>query len=346
MPKKSTQGITTAEFTKRVKKACEESGPRFESLNKANCPSPVIMIGEDALRLRRSIQWLAETIDDGSLKTFSFNGSDISNAGKVADFQRELGTLDMFARSRLLVIYGADKIRATHAKPLSQSIANADPSVFVVLTGESISRNTPLLTYLKDEGTVVTFKNLSTKETLRWIEREVKTAGCSEGIAADAASYLAQNFGSDLSSLTNEIQKAALSVEPGEQIGIKHVRDLLLKTPEFSSSELVQQIASKNPAAVKKLVQNLLQHGMHPLQISSALTRSFRTLLASKGQPAGTRSADDWLIRKLGPKASRLSADELIQALDELCRLDESLKGSPLPDELELDCSTQRISAR
>ncbi|MCB0346657.1 MAG: DNA polymerase III subunit delta [Bdellovibrionales bacterium] len=345
MAKKGESGITTTEFTKRVKLACDGDGPRFAALAKAKCPSPLVMLGEDPLRLRKSIEWMASTLDDGSLKVYSFNGPEITNAAKVTDVQRELGSLDMFAKSRLMVIYGADKIRAAQAKHLSESILNADQSAYVVLTGESISRNTPLLTYVKDDATVVTFKNLSPKETLRWIEREVKAAGCEAGIASDAASYLAKNFGSDLSALTNEVQKAALLAEPGEQITLKQVRDLLLKSPEFSSAELIQQIAAKNPVAVKKLAQNLLMQGMHPLQISSALTRSIRALLAAKDMPAGSRSSDDWLLRKLGTKAQNLSEAELTNAIEELCRLDESLKGSPLPDELELDCSTQRLSA-
>ena len=93
-------------------------------------------------------------------------------------------------------------------------------------------------------------------------------------------------------------------------------------------------MSKKDVALANSRATDLLEQGLHPLQLSSLLSRSFRTMRALKSgsgqKDIGKDLASPWFAKKLMADARRFNEIELDTSLAILARLDEQLKSSQL----------------
>ncbi len=113
--------------------------------------------------------------------------------------------------------------------------------------------------------------------------------------------------------------------------------------PERTSFQLVHLIAQKSTIKASALLKDLLEQGIHPLQLSGFLNRAFRTMLAKKTSDNKTHSSlhneltNNWFLRNLSSSANLFTAQELEKSVNSLKHLDLKLKGSSLSPETHLE---------
>ena len=349
MPKKTTKaskGLSTEKFASLLKPLFVEQGSEIESpiaeLKNLRINSPLIVVGEETLRTRRLIDWVKKICfqkEDGSLKAQfnSYYAGDLTSPKKAKELAMSFGNLDLFSTEKVIVINEADKIKSVVAQPLIDALSKPHSDSLVILEGKKINAQTPLLNHLSKVGTVVEVESLDEKKLARWIQKEARQCGSKAGVEAGVIRQLIDSYGSDLFSLSQVIAKLALLTDDEGLISRDIASEIVFKSPELQSFELLDTISAKNSLGTIKKCEELVAQGMHPLQISSFLGRSFRIMLALKSASSnsdlGKDLANPWFAKRLRPAANKLSEKKLKSQLKLLTEMDTKLKGSPLPDE-------------
>lgn len=324
-------------------------------LEEAGVHSPIILVGTQQVRIRRTIDWLRASFFSGDQGAHSsYFGQDLQSAASVKGIIEAITSPSLFSPTQFSVVYEADKIKAAAAKPLVEALKIKSSSCLLLLTCEKFNSRHHFFSKLPKQRSLVEFKDLSPNKLKKWIAKEVSLSGNEAGIESQAADLLMKCYGSDVTALSREILKLCLLCEPGERIEVEDVKNLSMQSAEVTSFELLQQIAKKNAAASSSLVTDLVHQGFHPLQLSSFLSRCIRTLLANQGRAVANEEdsgiaaelSNAWFIRNLGSASRLFSKSELRESLELLKELDSKLKDSGLPPELNLSIAVQRMTAR
>ncbi len=343
------------EFAKALKDieqtlAAAPDSSLVELMARSGLSNPLIFAGAQQVRIKRTVAWIKERFFPSQhASVASYFGSDLGTAASVAPIVQSLGMLSLFCKASLVVVFEADKIKAAAAKALLAALAKPSPFVLCIFVAEAASQKSGLLPELEKTCTLVEFKELEGAALRRWIEREI-SANDVAGITKDALDELVKRYGSDLDSLSRTINHLSLLVPQGRQVTKTLVDDICSKNPETHSFEVVRRLAAKNPVGAVLLTQILLAQGFHELQLSSFLSRCFRTLLAQRGssmnQELAPELSNPWFVKNLAASSRTFSTKDLVSSLEVLKLLDFQLKDSRLPDSLVISTAMQRIATR
>lgn len=328
-PRKVTKKLSAEDFARVLMKAQGEAsaeaspGALFEAHGIGN---PLAIVGEEPLRVKRLVEYFRDNFfaSDHVSSRVVF-GSELSSAKKVKELQLSLISTSLFSKSELIVLFGADEIKAAAAKPLIEFLkAHKTLSSFLVMTARK--KKSKLLEMAR---TSVTVDELEGNKLGRWIEKEAKRAGAA-GIESDAIKALVQCYGNDLLTLSQELAKLSLLSEG--KLNKELVLEMATKRPERTSFELLTQIAAKKIPQALHLTEELLRQGVHPLQLNAFLSKAFRTmLLARSSRPAakeleglGKDLMNPWFMKRL--PSERFTETCLQRCLNILAKLDFQLK--------------------
>ncbi len=328
----------------------------IQALENQGLTSPILLYGEQHVRIKRTVTWIREKFfSSSSASSSAYFGQDLSSAKAVSNIIESLRAPSLFAQSELIVIYEADKVKAAAAQALADALTPMSTTALLLMTAAKFNQKAPLLSRLPAKHALVAFEDLSPAILRKWIEKEARSGGC-QGFDADAAQLLMRCYGSDVDALSREISKLSLLTKPSERISKKLVQELSLKSPEVASFELMKHIARGNASRATRMANDLVAQGFHPLQLSSFLSRCLRTIIAQSGD--GSTLADEnlgalpselgnaWFTRNLGPLGSSFSPKQLRDSIEVLRKLDFQLKDSGLPPTQHLSMAVQRISLR
>ena len=318
------------------------------ALARAGVTNPLVLTGPQQLRIKRTIQWIKGAYFEGDKTSIStYFPEDLSSQSGAAKVVSALTTLSLFSSVQLIILYDADKIKAAPARSIAEALARCGETAFVILTAENAGPKSPLFNALDAGETVVQFGDLSPELLKKWIEKEAQD-GEIEGIEPDALELLIKCYSCDLSALAREISKLALLTPRGGRITKKLVQTISLRSPEAGTFALASAMARKDVLGAARLVEELVDQGLHPLQISAFLNRCFRTLLAHLGPHSSDSSElqNQWFLRNLSDARRHFTPADIQASLELLKQLDFQLKDSALPDSLTLPITVQRITKR
>jgi len=360
---KTTRGrkVSPDEFSKQVRAAAERVSnvpgmSRLTALSENTISSPVLLIGTQHVRIKRTIEWIKETLFSTNSSSFSsYFGTELTTESSLGHIRGALTNLSLFSTEQMIVLYDADLVKSSLAKQLASAVDSSRGSTLVILAGRAVNQKTPLLAQLAAQGTLVEFTELDLARLRKWIAKEVMRnvepgIPGPTGIESEAVELLIESYGTDVSALAAEISKLALLTAAGKTISRKTVEQISHRAPETTSFSLVQEMARKNAARASALAANLLDQGLHPLQVSAFLNRAFRTLAvatdAPHAGPLAPELTNPWFAKNLGVPARSFSPADIKASLSLLARLDFQLKDSKLPDHLVLSNTVQRIALR
>jgi len=364
-PKKKpsrAKSLSTSELTAKIKAAKEElkgadskSVAVLEVFKKAKIALPLLVAGDDQLRTRRLVNWIREqffSAEAGTKCNSSYFASDVNSPAALSQITNSFKTPSLFAPVELVTIYEVDKIKAPLVKQLTEELSGGTGTVLLILAASEFPTKEPF-SDLTSHGTIITVTELKGADLQSWIQREAKFCGVSEGITPDAVRILTATYGSDVTSLSQEISKLALLTPQGQKINGALVQKLLHASPEQTTFGLIETMAKKEKVRTAKLVTDLLDQGFHPLQLTSLLSRSFRTMLAAKSktnseqlETVSSELNNPWFLRNLRTAIALFSEQELLGSVEVLKKLDLKLKGSGLPENLTMALAMHQISQR
>ncbi|MCC6503076.1 MAG: DNA polymerase III subunit delta [Deltaproteobacteria bacterium] len=247
-------------------------------------------------------------------------------------------TMPAFAEWRLVVVKGAESLKAAQEKILAEYVKDPSPTtclVFISLDAKA-DRSSAFIKTLDEKGFLKACNRLGDNELLRWIKEDAAKQG--KKVSASAAAKLLQTSGNRLRDIKGELDKIVLFVGDKEEIDDKDVEESGLDCREESIFNLSDAIGKKDVKAAFRVYERVSDE--EPIKILGAISRQMRTLLKiksflRKGEPASKlpslvglfpKHADDYVRR------SRLFAEvELIEAISKLAKADTDFKTGRAP---------------
>ena len=161
---------------------------------------------------------------------------------------------------------------------------------YLVLTTDMVDKRRALFKCFRDKGVVVDCSvPKGDRRADRLIQEEVlrnrMTAVLKKSrkrMASQAFALLHEMTGFDLRTFSNNLEKLVLFAGERPEITEDDVKAVLERSKQDPIYAMTGAVSDRNPAQSLKLLDSLLQGGMHPLQVFTAIVNQFRKLMLVK----------------------------------------------------------------
>lgn len=314
-----------------------------EILRAQGIRSPFVVVADESLRLERLVQHVHEKLFP-STTLGSFQGNQLNQASDLAAFQAKFLTLSLFSSAELIVVWNAEKLKASTEKTLETTLGRNLSNQLLILAVEFEGKGGMPLSEMRALGTTLQLSSLSPEDLHRWVHREVERFAVAIGIDPQVVEILCRTFQGKLHELSSEIQRLSLVAGSGQRIESRHLAGGNLPTEERDPNELMRCILGRDLRGAHVILRSLSDHGFHPLQISAQMSKAYRVLLANthSERPLHKDVNAPWILRQLGVRRN-FKSRELERALDILKNLDLELKDSGLESEDALTYAVEKL---
>ncbi|NRA01835.1 MAG: DNA polymerase III subunit delta [Myxococcales bacterium] len=322
------------------------SSSRASKTSEAFPPVLLLVGGGGVLRDAAIAELRTRVIGDGA-GDFNEDRFDLSAPGSdPGDVLAAAGTLPVMAPGRLVLARGCDDRRAKKFREALLPAYLEDPlrSTCLVLIAEKVDRRNKWVKQIGKLGEVRVLEGPTRPADLRrWIEERVQARGKRPGRGMAAA--LLDLVGTDVSQLTNEIEKAALYVGERDEIGPEDVARVAGQLRARSVFELTDAIGARRLGPALGTLAQLRAQGEAPLAVLGALAGHFRRLARARecqplepGEVQRRLGVHPYAARKLAEQARRFEPQTLRRCLAAVQHADSALKGGvSLPPHLVIE---------
>jgi DNA polymerase III subunit delta len=309
-----------------------------------------VLTGEDDYSQTRVLDEIKKGIGDPSLlsaNTTLLEGQTVT----LDELRRVSATLPFLAEKRLVIIPGLlGRFEKSEGKPRGKKKAGAPPkeaeyktladyltslpeSTVVVLTDGKIKNSNPLFKLLSTKVEVRSFPLMREIQLRKWVEIQINGQGSS--ISPEATALLARLVGSNLWTMTGEINKLELYAL-GRRIEVEDVKKSVSSAQEASVFALVDAVLDFNAAPAESLLERLLQEGATPAYLMAMIARQLRMIVQAKAmikrrEPEGeiqTRLglSAEFALRKTLEQARRYPLERFKEVYIKLLDTDMAIK--------------------
>lgn len=252
-------------------------------------------------------------------------------------------TLPVLAPRRLVVARYIESLSAQDQSALAAYAKDPNPACLLVLTAVKLDRRRELAAVLSRQGGIVDAAPLPPREVPIWIRRQTRQLG--REISEEAADFLADRSGVNLTLLTNEIKKLCAWVSGEKRIELADAVSLCGLPPGHSVFDLIEAITQKRTGDAVRIANTLLGAGDPPLRLLAFLVSQFRKLAAARelisqeGKEKSLASelgVSPYAAGKIAAQAKRYRRDELLWGIQRMIETDSGLK-SGLPPRLGIE---------
>lgn len=315
----------------------------FAHIDGKTVATAYLLCGEEGFLLHRALARLVDKAVAGAPRDFNldvFYGRD----SKASDIVSQAETMPMMADRRVVVVYEADKLKDNG--PLKDYLKSPSPTSALILAAEDADRSkeATLSRMLPKDGVHAHFYRPSGNESAFWVGRLASEAGYK--LAPDAASYMQDVLGDNLALIDSELKKLFNFAGGRKNITVADVKESVGDFGLPLVFDLVDQVADKDAGRAMETLSKLVREGEQPLFVLSMLSRHWRRLVEAKdmaGRGDGPQEIErhfrlnfknkDRFMRQVRALGTR----ELRDALSLMCRTDQELKGSRLPDRFVME---------
>lgn len=318
--------------------------------------------GDDEVKIDQARKRLAARArDDGSI--FESLAGD---ALTPENFAMTLTSPSLLPGTRIVLADGIEVWKAADAGPAADAVA-ALAGGQIDAVAVLICRKKPLKAILDAvaaaDGEVREFKPPSDGELPGWLVQQAKSMGAE--LHPDAAALLVAIVGkpgkrvsatqnwSPKRRMLSELEKLATAAGPGGAIDSAMVEEHVRGEATAEVFSLTDHAVSGDRDAAIRDAERLLAAGEPPARIVAMLARSFGQVQTAAaliesgrgGELTDQAGIQPWLAKKLSAQARERGGSALRDALVELARLDDAVKGgTALDNETELLRSIEAIT--
>ena len=227
----------------------------------------------------------------------------------------------------------------------------AEYSVLIFLVyNEKLDERKKVVKAVKSSGVVLAFASLGGEELLSWVNKETKQRGCV--LAPGTAEVLIRNAGTQLQTLTAELDKLCLYAGDGGTIDLDTVEQLVARSTEQNVFALVENIANLRQEQALGIFYELLKQREEPIKIAALITRQFRIILQvkelagqsySQQQIASQLGLHPYAVKIAGEQARKFNSGDLRKILNRLADLDYQMKTGRIEKVLGLELFLLRL---
>lgn len=236
------------------------------------------LMGEESYYIDKISDFIEEHVLEESEKGFNqavMYGRDVSIEEIVASAKR----FPMMAERQVLIVKEAQDLSRTIEK-LASYVENPQPSTVLVLNYKykKLDKRKKLYKAVAKNGLIYDSKKLYENQVADWIRRVL--GGKKYQVEPKAAQMLVEFLGTDLSKISNELDKLMTILPEGSIINPQHIEDNIGISKDFNNFELRKAIGEKDIVKANKIIYYFAQNPKNnPLVMTISLLNSFFTQL-------------------------------------------------------------------
>ena len=225
---------------------------------------------------------------EGDLREFNETEFSLSSGDNLREALAAACQLPMMAARRVVRITGIrvgassarDTLKEEHEKALEAYLSRPSETSVVVFVADELNGVRRITRLLKEHAVAVEFATLNENELIQWARTKVNERG--SDIDERDLRELVALVGSDVCSLTNEIEKLSTAALPDKQITAELIGSLVANTRELTNFELTDHLIAGRKAKAMEVLEKILDDGAEPLALLGLIAYNFRRLLMAK----------------------------------------------------------------
>lgn len=236
------------------------------------------LMGEEPYYIDKISDFIEENVLDESEKGFNqvvMYGRDVSIDEIVSSAKR----FPMMAERQVLIVKEAQDLSRTIEK-LTSYVENPQASTVLVLNYKykKLDKRKKLYKAVAQNGLIYESKPLYENQVADWIRRVL--GGKKYQVEPKAAQMLVEFLGTDLSKISNELDKLTTILPSGTIINPVHIEENIGISKDFNNFELRKAIGEKNIVKANQIINYFAQNPKNnPLVMTISLLNSFFTQL-------------------------------------------------------------------
>ena len=298
---------------------------------------------EDYLRDNAARAIADAVLRDAPLR--EFNEASYSLAS--VDVQQAIAAAEqmpMMASRRVVRITDFSKLREADEEILARYITRPAESSVVIFVADDLDKRRKLSKTLLDTCTAVEFAPLSDAELATWAKDQLRKLK----VEADerALHQIIALVGSNVRTLSNELNKLATSAIGQERITMEMIDDLVGRSRVLSNFELTDHLILRNRKRALQILQRLLDDGAEPVMLIGLIASNYHRLALAK-ELMSRNAAKEEVFRLVGmpfskreeflATARRSDARALARSIERIAAADLAIKTSQATPRLQLE---------
>ena len=298
----------------------------------------------------------ARTIADAVLRAAplrEFNESSFSLAS--VDVQQAIAAaeqLPMMTERRVVRVADFSRLRESDEEALARYLARPAPSSVVIFIADELDKRRKLSKQLLDACTSVEFAPLSDTELATWAKsrlRELKAETDDRSLH-----QLIALVGSDVRTLSSELEKLAAAALPSGRITMEMIDTLVGRSRVLSNFELTDHLIARNRRRALQTLQRLLDDGAEPVMLIGLIAGTYHRLALAKDlMSRGAPEQEVFRVvnmpfsqrKEFLATARRADAQELARRITRIAAADLAIKTSQATPRLQLELLVCELSA-
>ncbi len=236
------------------------------------------LMGEESYYIDKISDFIEETVLDEAEKGFNqvvMYGRDTSVEDIIASAKR----FPMMAEHQVVIVKEAQDLSRTIEK-LTSYAENPQPSTILVINYKykKLDKRKKLYKAIQKQGLLFESKKLYENQVADWICRVL--SGKNYQVEPKAAQMLVEFLGTDLSKISNELNKLTTILPQNTIINPEHIEENIGISKDFNNFELRKAIGEKNIVKANRIINYFAQNPRNnPLVMTISLLNSFFTQL-------------------------------------------------------------------
>lgn len=292
----------------------------------------VIAGKDDSLVSSRCEQLLDSLIEQSQRATGLFNAD--PNSASISEVLDELRTAPFLTGKRIVAIKQADDFISKNREYMEAYFDNPCSTGILVMTVSSWRSNTKLAKKLQDIGELINAEPPKRSELPAQLIAYANDT-YNKNISRNAAMYLIEISGDEISRLYTEIDKLAIFADKDKTITEKHIESLIGHNRMFNVFAVIDSIIDGNAAeAIDRLRGMFADDKSAEYTVVGAFAFHFRRMfnakvMTGKGEPIGMiiKKLQIWSNRdKFFEQLKRITLRQIGNYLQRLAETDHAIK--------------------
>ncbi len=236
------------------------------------------LMGEESYYIDKISDFIEETVLDEAEKGFNqqvMYGRDATIEAIVAAAKR----YPMMAERQVLIVKEAQDLSRNIEKLVSYA-ENPQPTTVLVINYKykKLDKRKKLYKVIAKSGLIFESKKLYENQVSDWIRSVLK--GKNYQIEPKAAQMLLEFLGTNLSKISNELEKLVLILPEGTIINPAHIEENIGISKDYNNFELRKAVGEKNVVKANRIIAYFAENPKNnPLVMTVSLLNSFFTQL-------------------------------------------------------------------
>lgn len=269
--------------------------------------------------------------DEMNYSYFEGKGIDVNAVKEIAD------TLPFFNDRRLIIIKESGLFKAQN--DLADYIKSIPDTSIIVFIEKEIDKRNRLYKAVKDMGVISEMNGMDEKNLKLWIASLFQKAH--KKLTENTIVYLLNKTGTDMTTLTNEVEKLICFAMDREVITMKDIDEICTTQITGKIFQMIDMIGCGNQKEALKLYYDLLALREKPMSILYLITRHFNILLqiqelSQNGYNQSIISqkvgVPPFAVKKYVIQSKNFSKKRLLNALQTCAEVEEQVKTGRLID--------------